>query len=516
MPQSIPRRAVATRAAIGAAALLLIATNVSAEPLGRSPAGPEFVRTGPSSSQTPYIIPYARGVDVQSLLTVGDSVNGYRLAGIPDGIGAYRSGNGTFTMLVNHEIPAGLGGPHAHAPNGAFVSKWRIDRDDHEVLDGGDLIQAVSTYDAANSEYDEAIYGVVLSRLCSADLPRRSAFHDAASGLGFNGRLYLNGEEIGPEGRGFATVVKGDNEGIAYELPYMGNYSYENVVANPGTGEKTVVIGLDDSTPGQVYVYLGEKQATGNPVERAGLSGGSLYGVSVPGVALEDRTAGVGGSSRSFELAALGDVSQMSGAELEAASDAAGVTEFLRPEDGAWDPSNLNDFYFVTTDRFNTVKDPGESPTLNGPAGQEGATRLYRLSFLDRSQPELGGTITELIDGSTGQDRPQMLDNITVDNDGRVMLQEDPGNQPYLAKIWEYEIATDDLRLIARFDRDRFGNAKGAPPMAPFTIDEESSGIVDASNVLGADWFLLDAQAHYPHPDPTLVEGGQLLMMRIP
>jgi sterol desaturase/sphingolipid hydroxylase (fatty acid hydroxylase superfamily) len=38
---------------------------------------------------------------------------------------------------------------------------------------------------------------------------------------------------------------------------------------------------MDDSTPGQVYVYIGEKQDTGNEVEKAGLHGGSLYGVKV-------------------------------------------------------------------------------------------------------------------------------------------------------------------------------------------------------------------------------------------
>ena len=35
--------------------------------------------------------------------------------------------------------------------------------------------------------------------------------------------------------------------------------------------------------PSEVYVYVGEKQATGNPVERAGLTGGDLFGVKVPG-----------------------------------------------------------------------------------------------------------------------------------------------------------------------------------------------------------------------------------------
>ena len=32
-----------------------------------------------------------------------------------------------------------------------------------------------------------------------------------------------------------------------------------------------------------MYVYVGEKKATGNPAERAGLTGGTLYGIKVPG-----------------------------------------------------------------------------------------------------------------------------------------------------------------------------------------------------------------------------------------
>ncbi|MBA2571348.1 MAG: DUF839 domain-containing protein [Chloroflexi bacterium] len=517
MHQSIRGR-VATRSLVVASALLLAATgaNAAGPRWAAAGPGPDYVRTGPSSSQTPYYEPFARGVDIKSLLTAGDAVDGYRMAGIPDGLGAYRSGNDTFTVLMNHEIPAGLGGPHAHAPNGAFISKWRIQRDDHEVVDGGDLIQSVATYDTTTDEYNAPAYGVVLSRFCSADLARKRAFHDAASGLGFDGRIYLTGEEIGAEGRAFGTVVKGADEGVAYELPALGKMSFENVVANAWSGVATVVIGLDDATPGQVYVYVGEKSSTGNPVEQAGLTGGTLYGIAVDGVVLEDRAAGIGGPSKAFSLASLGDVTEMTGAQLETASDTAGVTEFLRPEDGAWDPSAPNDFYFVTTDRFNTVKRPGTAPTINTPAAQEGATRLWRLSFDDRTQPELGGIITELIDGSTGGDRPQMFDNMTIDTTGRILLTEDPGGQPYVAKIWEYDIATDHIRLIARSDNDRFGNDAGKPPVAPFSTDEESSGIIDASRVLGPGWFLFDVQAHYPNADPTLYEGGQLLMMRIP
>ena len=46
------------------------------------------------------------------------------------------------------------------------------------------------------------------------------------------------------------------------------------------SGAKTVVISTDDSTPGEVYVYVGEKQATGTTIEKAGLTGGELYGIS--------------------------------------------------------------------------------------------------------------------------------------------------------------------------------------------------------------------------------------------
>jgi hypothetical protein len=55
--------------------------------------------------------------------------------------------------------------------------------------------------------------------------------------------------------------------------------------------------------------------------------------------------------------------------------------------------------------------------------------------------------------------------------------------------------------------------------------DWESSGIVDASSVLGAGWWFLDVQAHdiFVDEDTTTItgvtlkrEGGQLLAVRFP
>src|SRR5258705_4501233 len=90
---------------------------------------------GPSSSQSPYILRSQPGVVTQAILTVGDSVNlkpdgvtPYRMVGIPDGLGAFDNGDGTFTVLMNHEIASG-GAVRAHRANGAFVSRWIIRQD---------------------------------------------------------------------------------------------------------------------------------------------------------------------------------------------------------------------------------------------------------------------------------------------------------------------------------------------------------------------------------------------------
>jgi hypothetical protein len=47
------------------------------------------------------------------------------------------------------------------------------------------------------------------------------------------------------------------------------------------------------------------------------------------------------------------------------------------------------------------------------------------------------------------------------------------------------------------------------------TIDEESSGIIDAEDLLGPGWFLFDVQAHYSIAG-ALVQGGQLLALYNP
>ena len=445
---------------------------------------------GPSSSQSPYVVRSLPGVVTKSILTVGDSVNAkpdgtpYRMVGIPDGLGAFDNGDGTFTVLLNHELPANRGITRAHGAIGAFVSKWTIQKGSLRVLHGEDLIQQVATWNTATATHNAAAKGIVLGRLCSADLPARSAFWDASSGLGYDGRLFLDGEETGTEGRAFAHGL----DGTSYELPGLGRFSWENSVANPATGTATVVAGTDDSTPGEVYLYLGQKQRSGNPAVRAGLTGGTLFGVKVTGFAAEP--AGGIPSGTPFTLANLGNREASSGASLQSDSSAAGVTKFLRPEDAAWDTTDPSRLYFVTTNGF-------DQPS-----------RLWRLDFADLADPAAGGTIEMLLEGPEGGH--QMLDNITVDDRGQVLLQEDPGNQPYLARLWRYDPGSDELLAVAHHDESRF--AAGAPGF--LTQDEESSGIIPAP-FLGEGWYLGDVQAHYAR-DAELVEGGQLFALHVP
>ena len=120
---------------------------------------------------SPYVLRAAPGVVSAAILTVGDSVNGYRLAGIPDGVGAFDNEDGTFTLLVNHEIRDTLGVTRAHGAKGAFVSKWIVRKDDLAVVHGSDLIQEVATWNTAAALWNAPARGVVMSRFCSADLP---------------------------------------------------------------------------------------------------------------------------------------------------------------------------------------------------------------------------------------------------------------------------------------------------------------------------------------------------------
>lgn len=454
--------------------------------------------TGPSSSESPYVVRTVPGVVTTSILTVGDRApNGYRLVGLPDGLGAHDNGDGTFTLLVNHELGAHASLVRAHGSTGAFVSRWTVDSETLEVLDGGDLVQRILK-PAVGGGWEPA--PGAMSRLCSADLPALGTFYDAATGSGTRQRLLLNGEENtdDPFGRAFAHVVDGPDAGSSYVLSAFGRQEWENLVTQPGGRPSTVVAASNDESTGQVYLYVGAKKVEGNDVERAGLTGGKLYGIKIAGISpqREDDDTVVAPEGARFDVVELPDVSTVTPARMDVLANRAGVSRMARPEDAVWDLDGSG-LYVASTASFGRT------------------SRLWHLTFDDPSDVTAGGVAQVALASppyvAEAPEGPRMMDNVTLTDRGQVLIQEDTGNQPYVSGIYQLDPSTGALRRIAEHDPDRF--LPGAPGF--LTQSEESSGIIPAP-FLGRGKYLLTSMAHLASQDPELVQGGQLLVLHVP
>jgi hypothetical protein len=90
---------------------------------------------------------------------------------------------------MNHELRETVGVVRAHGAIGAIVSKWTVEKKTLRVLRGEDLIQYVASWNPAVGAYNPLSKGVVLGRLCSADLAPLSAFlHTTGTGDAFAAR----------------------------------------------------------------------------------------------------------------------------------------------------------------------------------------------------------------------------------------------------------------------------------------------------------------------------------------
>jgi hypothetical protein len=67
-------------------------------------------------------------------------------------------------------------------------------------------------------------------------------------------------------------------------------------------------------------------------------------------------------------------------------------------------------------------------------------------------------------------------------------------------------------------DRNRGGQPRGVRSRGFRVFCRRTTsrlGIVPAFDQLGDGWYFVNAQAHYTHPDPVVVKGGQLLAMYV-
>jgi hypothetical protein len=497
-------------------------------------AGDAFAQlTGPSTASTPYVRPTLPGYETISVLTVDNTgatpddvvpkVGGgsYGMTGIPDGLGAFDNGDGTFTLVMNQELGNTSGSVRAHGAAGAFVSKYVINKNTLAVVSGEDLMKQIYGWNTALQQSDPTATPFAFTRFCSGDLAAPTAFLNPASGLGTAARIHLHGEEGGAGGLLQASVVTGPDAGKSYTLGKF-NLStngsgltavgaWENALACPFPQDKTVVIGLNDGGTGimnnALSVYTGTKLNSGSEADKAGLTNGVLKHIQVSGSPFEivdnNTRATAVSSGTPFTLSATTS------------------TVFSRPEDGSWNPLNPNQFYFVTTDRLDQASD--------GLGAQVGQTRLWRLNFTNITNPDLGGTIDLVIDGRTvGGEKVNMFDNIAINAaTGHILIEEDVGGAPHNGKIWDYDPATDVLVKVAKHDAARFGDRVGGATTAatsPFTNDEEASGIIDITPIMAGSslhrgnpreaWYISSDQAHYGTGiTAAQVEGGQLFVI---
>jgi Alkaline phosphatase PhoX len=486
-----------------------------------------------ATSVKPYVEPVGGDYQVRAVFSVDDRVpllggapgQQYRMVGIPDGLGAQRSGDHTSTLFMNHELGfTALSEPVVGGPTnrGAIVSQWTLDADGDPVAGrrAYDRIYAENTLLGPAPEVgNEAQMPSQFARFCSGFL--------AGPANGFDRRIYLTNEESGGaesfDGRGGQSVAIFDAE--LHTLPRLGRSNKENSVVQPGQGTQTVIFPNEDgpaTLDNQLYMYVGTKDrsATATVLARNGLDNGTLYVFrSLDPARNSERTFTSG--SVTGEWVALPDAEVLTDAQLEAASDAAGAMTFVRPEDGAFNPNNPNEYFFDTT---------GSSSGADDGVNELG--RLYSLR-LHPGNPLKPATLSVVYNADTvvaaGGDIAISPDNLDVSRQ-YLMINEDG--------------TTESRAVMAAKGRDgsiwRFGLVKG--PVGAVGVDAttatrvaqldppgrdgiavgpgvwETSGIIDTSAMFGADTWLSDVQAHPPTTAPggatVTVEDGQLFLLR--
>jgi len=452
-----------------------------------------------------YMISTNSAVSLTPIATTGDTISGTIIRGIPDGMGAFDNGRGGITLLSNHEVAitdkVALRSKSDTSQWGVSITEMNYSPSARAITSATPLIHDIQYWNYKTGKYQETpiggepaniaagSFGWGISRFCSATFSPAGTF--IYNGIGYEGSLFTTGEEVGDSSRGFAF----DMEGHGYQLPRVGMLSMENIIPTLKPGINTVAMINEDgaATDSQLHMYLGKKQSTGSSVDKAGFTNGDLYVLNVPTVSDDNvfrttiaKSTPVDATFKKIEW------------NTDVTSFAKGARDngmrFSRIEDGQWDPKNPDVFYFITTE---SNKDPvatKDNPSEPGIARDGGG--LWRLTFKDAQNPLLGAKLELLLNGGEAPflSKP---DNMTITQDGVIMIQEDPGNNAHVARLLAYRIKDGKLAVVAAFDPKYFTTA-GSNYM---TIDEESSGIIDATSLLrkGNDknsYFFFNAQIH--------------------
>jgi uncharacterized protein DUF839 len=223
------------------------------------------------------------------------------------------------------------------------------------------------------------------------------------------------------------------------------------------------------------------------------------------------------------------------------------VFRFVRIEDIAYDkrPGMSNVVYLADSGRA-TAGAAAKDRSTNG--------RIWKM-VLNADDPTKVDSLSILVEGDnnpTAVTNPTLAlgeihqpDNVETTANGSLLVQEDPsGNNNYppagapttAARLWKVNLnaTTPDQskEAVASVDQSSDEGPTDADVSPTGALGSwESSGVVDASSIWGAGWFLVTVQAHTlwvdvaPGPDVVAPagpdwtfkrEGGQLLAIKIP
>ena len=305
----------------------------------------------------------------------------------------------------------------------------------------------------------------------------------------------------------------------------MGRFAKENTVVQRHAGTRAVIFSFEDGPAelqNQLYMYVGKKDrsAHASVLQRNGLVGGTLYVFRSNDPARNSERTFVTGTVTG-EWAAIPGAEHMTDVELETASDAANAMTFVRPEDGAFNPNNDNELFWVTT---------GSSSGVDNGVNELG--RLYSLR-LHPGNPLKDATLTIVYNADLvvagGGDIAISPDNVDA-GDRYLMINEDGTTESRLVmgakgrdgSIWRFDLVKGPTGAVGVDVSTATRVAELDPPgrdgVAVGPGIWETSGIIDASELFGDDTWLSDVQAHPPTAAPggptVTVEDGQLFVMR--
>jgi hypothetical protein len=514
---------------------------------------------GFKTSRPSMLTPVMSGVEVEPLITVGDTVNsGYRFEAIPDGISLRTRGQGRVDLFVNHEtskVPFPYNTAAPTAANGesdfdnAQVSHLILNQRSRGILNGSFAIPSSAGY----------------QRFCSNYL--------ASAKEGFDREILFTNEEaidyVLRQEDSWPPVIGDPNEkqvGLAVALdvrtgkhraiPGMGRHNHENSVAIPGFDDLVVLSGDDTFTSGPLTIPAGGPIPAGMRAAQSQLYSyiagdtdslladeGELWALVSDDEDFNDYYDFTPGSTETVSghfvkvPRNIATGLDTDGSELKAAD----VGFPLPPNDGSWQRDNRtttptgldgpqwvleywsqlnNVFQFVRVEDVAYDKRPGMDNVVyvvdsgRGTAGasQPGRStngRVWKM-VLDSNDPTEVTSLSVLVEGDDNPVKTlgeiHQPDNIESTRNG-LLVTEDPGSSQQFppaeqslpnattARLWWVPFSGSP-QVVVKVDQSADGGPTDVDGRAAGSWGAwETSGIVDASAAFGPGAFLIDVQA---------------------